>query len=201
MAKLAGVVRAGGVAIFHEYAHYASFCFAPRRPVLARFVQHVMESWRAAGGEPDVALDLPALLAAKGFVVRSATPRIFCVRPGENAGRWLAGFIAVNLVRLRELGRLDATFIEQARRELAEAEANPSSLMLTHCFWKSSPRKWVEVGEWLGLSRARPRGWKSNTLPQIPSAPKRRAGHAANNSSRRLISTERRWPISCAGID
>jgi hypothetical protein len=90
-----------------------------------------MESWRASGGEPDVALDLPGLLAGNGFVVRSATPRIFCVRPGEAAWRWPAGFIEVNLARLHELGRVDATFIEQARRELAEAEANSSSLMLT----------------------------------------------------------------------
>jgi len=40
-------------------------------------------------------------------------------------------YIEVNLARLHELGRVDAVFIEQARRELAEAEANPSSLMLT----------------------------------------------------------------------
>ena len=131
VAKLAGVVRKGGVAIFHEYADYATWRFAPRRPALEQFVQHVMASWRAAGGEPDVALELPALLATNGFTIRSATPRIFCVRPGEDAWRWPAGFIEVNLTRLRELGRVDAEFIAQARRELTEAEADPSSLMLT----------------------------------------------------------------------
>ena len=131
VAKLSGGIRPGGVAIFHEYAHYATFRFSPRRPVLERFVQHVGESWCAAGGEPDVALALPALLGANGFIVRSATPRIFCVGPGEDTWRWPASFIEVNLARLRELGRVDEAFIAQARRELADAEANPSSLMLT----------------------------------------------------------------------
>ena len=37
----------------------------------------------------------------------------------------------INLARLHELGRVDAAFIAQARRELTEAEAEPSSLMLT----------------------------------------------------------------------
>lgn len=131
VAKLAGVIRKGGVAIFHEYADYATFRFSPRRPALEQFVRHVMASWRAAGGEPDVALELPALLAANGFVVRSATPHILCVRPGENAWRWPAGFIELNLARLHDLGRVDASFIEQARQELAKAEADPTSLMLT----------------------------------------------------------------------
>src|SRR5438552_4659603 len=60
--KLNGVMRIGSVAIFHEYAHYRTWRFSPRLPNQERFAYEVEESWRASGGEADVALDLPALL-------------------------------------------------------------------------------------------------------------------------------------------
>ena len=74
--KLAAVMPIGSIAIFHEYGHYLTWRFSPRRPKLERFAQEVSESWRASGGDPDVALNLPPLLSANGFTVRSAIPRI-----------------------------------------------------------------------------------------------------------------------------
>ena len=129
--KLAGALRVGGKAIFHEYADYASWRFAPPRPLHEEFVRHAMESWRAAGGEPDIALALPSLLADAGFAVRQATPRVFCVRPSDYMWRWPAAFIATNLDRLRELGRVDAAWVESVRAEFQAAEADPATLMIT----------------------------------------------------------------------
>lgn len=106
--KLASAVRVGGVAIFHEYFDYASWRYAPPRPLAEEFVRHVMASWRDAGGEPDIARVLPPLLAEYGFVIREATPRVFCVRPRDYGWRWPAAFLNINLERLRELGRVDA---------------------------------------------------------------------------------------------
>lgn len=129
--KLAAAVRIGGVAIFHEYVDYASWRFAPPRPLVEEFVQRVMASWRASGGEPDVAPLLPPLLAEFGFRVREATPRVFCVRPGDLIWRWPAAFLNVNLERLRELGQAEPDWIVAVREEFQAAEAKPDTLMLT----------------------------------------------------------------------
>lgn len=131
VAKLAMALRPGGVAIFHEYADYASWRVAPRSPVIEEFVRRVMENWRAAGGEPDIALALPALLAAEGFRVLQATPRIFCARAGDPIWQWPASFIGVHLDRLLELGQVSQTWAASVRRDLEEREADGNSLMLT----------------------------------------------------------------------
>src|SRR4030081_2207761 len=35
--NIAGALRPGGLAIFHEYSHYETFCLAPRRPAMDGF--------------------------------------------------------------------------------------------------------------------------------------------------------------------
>lgn len=131
VAKLAAALRPGGVAIFHEYADYASWRFAPRSPALEEFVQLVMESWRAAGGEPDIALALPELLSTAGFRVLRMTPRVFCGRPGDEIWQWPASFIDINLDRLVELGRVSESWAAAVRLDLREREADANSLVLT----------------------------------------------------------------------
>ena len=131
LTRLAKSVRPGGLLIFHEYADYGAWRVAPRSELVEDFVKHVMESWRAAGGEPDVALALPSLMAECGFRVRSATPRVFCVRPCDHVWRWPAAFIDSNLNRLLELGRVDQEWVTAVRREFAAVESNPNALMLT----------------------------------------------------------------------
>jgi SAM-dependent methyltransferase len=129
--KLAAVMPIGSVAIFHEYAHYLTWRFSPRLPKLERFAQQVSESWRAVGGDPDVGLNLPPLLAAHGFIIRSAIPRIYCVGPADYMWQWPAAFIESGSARLQDLGRVDDKFVQEVRSEFADAEAKPESLMLT----------------------------------------------------------------------
>ncbi len=126
-----GALRTGGQAIFHEYLDYASWRFAPSRPHLTAFVAEVMASWRAAGGEPDVAPQLVAELRTRGFRLRSARPLIFATQPGQPAWRWPAGFVATNVLRLQELGRVDRAWGEAVLRQLEEAEADPAAIMTT----------------------------------------------------------------------
>lgn len=90
-----------------------------------------MDSWRAAGGEPDIALVLPSLLARAGFRIRLAAPRIFCVHPDDPIWQWPASFINVHLERLLDLGRVSEGWASSVRRELEEREADANSLMLT----------------------------------------------------------------------
>jgi SAM-dependent methyltransferase len=129
--KIGAVLRKGGLAIFHEYGHYRTWRFAPRRPSLEEFRAHVIATWQESGGEPDTGLELPAWLTRNGFAIRSATPHIFVLRPNDPMWEWPAGFIEVYLARLKELGRIDDAFADKVRSELREAEASKNSLMLT----------------------------------------------------------------------
>jgi SAM-dependent methyltransferase len=129
--KIATVTRKGGRAIFHEYGHYTTWRFFPRRAALEEFVGHVVATWRETGGEPDTGLQLPSELTENGFSVGSVTPRIFCLRPNDYQWHWPAQFIDVHLDRLQELGRIDAAFAGKVRAELAAAESDHASFMLT----------------------------------------------------------------------
>jgi SAM-dependent methyltransferase len=129
--KLGNGMRKGSMSIFHEYGHYETWRFFPRIPSQEKFRKHVIATWRESGGEPDSAPGLPALLSANGFVIRSAAPLIFCVCPNDYMWQWPATFIAIYLPRLIEMGRIDQKFADKVRADLASAEANPNSLMIT----------------------------------------------------------------------
>lgn len=131
VAKIAAALRPGGRAVFHEYIDYAAWRLAPSRPLQEEFVQRVMASWRASGGEPDAAVALPRHLAANGLKVVEAVPRVFCVRPGEELWEWPASFVRINLVRLQELGRAEAEWVAAVRNAFQAAEEAPDSLMIT----------------------------------------------------------------------
>jgi hypothetical protein len=47
--------------------------------------------------EPDGALQLPGLLGENGFMIRSARPHIFCLRPSDYMWQWPATFIETYL--------------------------------------------------------------------------------------------------------
>ena len=124
-------LRQGGVAAFHEYVDYGSWRFAPRRPRLEEFVGEVMASWRAAGGEPDVAASLIGALRGAGFQLESARPLVFATRPGELRWAWPVGFVATNVERLLELGRVGAGWAAEVLSELQAAEADGETVMIT----------------------------------------------------------------------
>lgn len=129
--NIAAALRPGGVAMFHEYADYGSWRLLPRRPMLEDFVGQVMESWREAGGEPDIALQLPAMLEARGFRITHLEPVVWVLEPKQPAWRWLASFIEVGPQRLLELGRVDAAWVAQLHAELRAAEREPGTRMIT----------------------------------------------------------------------
>ena len=138
---LATALRPGGVAIFHEYNHYATWRLAPRRPAVESFTSEVMESWRANGGEPDIALALPRLLLDAGLHIVHVRPHVRTVTPADYTWQWPASFIEVNLARLRELGRGTAAWAESVRREFQEAANDPATLLTTPMFLEIIARK------------------------------------------------------------
>ncbi|MGI8820981.1 MAG: methyltransferase domain-containing protein [Chthoniobacterales bacterium] len=141
IANIAGALRPGGLAIFHEYSDYETFCFMPAKPNLQRFIQEVMASWRAAGGEPNIARQLPELLRAAGLRALEINPRLRCVSQRDYTWQWPKSFIEINVRRLQELGRISDELAGDILREFREAEADPNSWFTTPLFLEIVARK------------------------------------------------------------
>ncbi len=129
--KIADSLRPGGTVAFHEYVDYASWRYAPPLPKMGSYVARVMESWRALGGEPDVATSVVGHLRANGFDIRSVHPHVFAVRPGHPMWRWIETFVASNLDRLTELGAWDRDSAQAAHAEFQVAAADPATVLIT----------------------------------------------------------------------
>ncbi|MFN7959214.1 MAG: methyltransferase domain-containing protein [Holophagaceae bacterium] len=128
---VARALRPGGVALFHEYLDYRTWRLAPPCPPLESFVSEVMASWRASGGEPDVALSLPTLLEAAGLKVKRLDPKVFVIPPTDFIWTWPSEFVEINLQRLKDLGRVDQAWTDAVREALRAAAADPHTLMIT----------------------------------------------------------------------
>ena len=131
VSKISRALKPGGLAIFHEYSDYGTWQFAPSRPILEDFVREVMESWRAQGGEPNIAKEFPVLLERAGFEVVSVEPRIFTVSPSDFIWQWPARFLEVNVQRLVSLGRVSSDWADNVLTEFRSTEEDPKSWMTT----------------------------------------------------------------------
>ena len=129
--KLAAVIRPGGVAIFHEYIQYDSLRITTAGPRMREFVRQVEQGWRDAGGEPNIAPAVVRLLQERGFSIRDAIPRVFCVRPGDAMWQWPSTFIDIHLRHQLEQGRIEASWAEAVRAEVAAAEQQAATLLTT----------------------------------------------------------------------
>ena len=129
--KISKALRSGGRAIFHEYGHYMTWQFLPSRASHEEFRDHVVSTWEGSGGTPDTGRDLPLWLRNNGLEIHSVVPRIYCIQPGDYMWQWPAEFIRIHLLRLQELGKIDAVFADKVRSDLAAAEKDRPSFMLT----------------------------------------------------------------------
>ena len=127
----AAAIRPGGRFVLHEYHAYSTYSLLPHSAEIRSFVEAVYESWRAQGGEPDIARALPEILVEEGFELVSARPIGFAARPKERLWRWPAGFVRTNVPRLVEIGLRDQAWGERVLRALDEAEAQPASIFVT----------------------------------------------------------------------
>jgi hypothetical protein len=119
------------VLVLHEYCDYGSWRLAPRSAEHEEFVRLVMQSWRDAGGEPDIALSLPSWLRELGLEIRGLRPIVDVVPPASFVWQWPRAFIEVGLNRLVELHRLSAGRARELWRSFLDREARPETLMVT----------------------------------------------------------------------
>lgn len=106
LARIGASLKQGGILVIHEYFDYSTWRLAPRLPEIEEFVSIVMMSWRADGGEPDIALDLPTWLEQLGFEMKSLRPIIDVVPVSNFIWQWPRSFVEVNLRRLVDLGHV-----------------------------------------------------------------------------------------------
>jgi len=105
--------------------------FTQRSPAFDDFVLAVMKSWRASGGEPNIAVDLPAWLEEFGVGIRSLNTIIDVISPNNFVWQWPKVFVDVGLRRLVDLGDLTAERAAEIRNEFVACEAAPHARMIT----------------------------------------------------------------------
>ena len=129
--KLVAAVKPGGALVFHEYIDYQTWRLAPRAPNFERFVEKVVSSWRASGGEPDIGRDLPSWLTQMGLKLESIRPYVDVVSKDDNVWRWPIGFFEIHIDRLVELNRITPEIAKDMRDEFARVSQKPGTLMVT----------------------------------------------------------------------
>jgi SAM-dependent methyltransferase len=129
--RVADRLRPGGAMALHEYVDYRAWRLSPRCAPFEAFVDEVMASWRANGGEPDIALDLPRWLEDLGFDLLATRTISDVARPGDFVWQWPKAFVATGLERLVDLGRLDRARARTMQEAFDEVERTPGAFMLT----------------------------------------------------------------------
>lgn len=124
-------LRPGGVFVSHEYFDYGTWRLAPPCDELDEFVQVVMGSWRDAGGEPNIGLELPGWLEAAGFEIAALRPLVDVIDPSSPIWPWPRAFIRSGLRRLVDLGQFDRPRADAIWRTFEHRERMPHTRMIT----------------------------------------------------------------------
>ena len=131
LARMAAALRSGGVLVVHDYFDYATWRLSPPSTELDEFVAAVMKSWRAAGGEPDIALQLPRWLEELGFRIQSLTPIIDIVPPTSFVWQWPKSFVHSGTSRFVERGELAPERAKAVVDAFDAAERDPHTRLIT----------------------------------------------------------------------
>lgn len=131
VANIARALKPGGVAIFHEYLHYATWTLLPHNDAFAAFVKAVIDSVAVTGAEIDSARALPSLLEQAGLEIVSLKPIIDVVAPSNFVWQWPAAFARAYKDKLIAEGLLAAAEADAAIGALARAERDGGVRMAT----------------------------------------------------------------------
>ena len=131
LARIVAQLNPGAPFVIFEYFNYTSWGLAPRLPELEEFVAAVVKSWRADGGEPNIALELPRWLEDLHFEIKSLNPIVDVVPSTNYVWRWPSSFLDVGIRRLVDIGGLSSERGEAIRNAFAKREREGHSLMIT----------------------------------------------------------------------
>ena len=129
--SLKGMLKPGARIVIHEYFHYATCRMVPPDRDFEEFIEAVKTSWRATGGEPDIALDLLTWLPAEGFTIGEVKPMIDVVTPADFIWQWPSTFFDIGAERLVELGYITPDKAARVKEAVTRTAAHPAGRMIT----------------------------------------------------------------------
>lgn len=124
-------LKPGARFVIHEYFDYRTWRIVPRSDAFETFVQAVMKSWRANGGEPDIGLTLPLWLEECGFTLHRTRQIVEMITPADALWQWPAAFIESGLSRMTALGSIPPELADDVKRDVAERIASGNTFMTT----------------------------------------------------------------------
>lgn len=133
-AVIRGVARAlrpGGVFAIQEYSHYEGIQVGPPSAAFTRFARVVAEAWRAHGGDTNVGLRLPSLLAEHGLTPVEIAPLHRIARPGTPLWTWPSIFIETYGRKLLDEGLLSADEHRALVDDWKALSADPAAFFCT----------------------------------------------------------------------
>jgi SAM-dependent methyltransferase len=129
--EVARVLRPGGTFAILDYCRYRGFTIAPLGAAIERVIDATEQSFRVHGGNGDVGLDLPRLLAEAGLELTHMAPVVRLARSGSPLWKWPETFFRGHV---RTLVELDLLQHHEAEAFLAEWDArsrDPHAYFLT----------------------------------------------------------------------
>lgn len=130
VAAVARALRPGGALALQEYVAYGSMGVSPPIRLMPRVVSAIEESWRARGGDPDVALSLVPALSSHGLRVERTDPVARIARPGTLLWQWPDTFFRNYLPVLVDRGLLHEDERREFERDWRARSADPDSLFV-----------------------------------------------------------------------
>jgi SAM-dependent methyltransferase len=129
-AVVRGVARAlkpGGVFAVQDYMYYEGILLSPQTPAFQRFMTVVSKAWNEHGGDTQIGMKLPGMLARHGLTPVEIRPLHRMARPGSQLWRWPTIFIDTYAPKLVEEGRLTPEEHKALVRDWEEHTNNPNA--------------------------------------------------------------------------
>ena len=129
VAGVAALLKRGGRFAIQDYFNYEAMTLAPRRDAFTRVIHAIGASWRARGGDPDIAARLPALLRKHGLRVEHLAASERIATPASTMWHWPDSFWSLYIPRLVQLGHLTAAEQADFERAWRDAAKDPDTFM------------------------------------------------------------------------
>lgn len=128
---VAHALKSGGVFAIQDYIHYEGILLSPPSEPWARFIRVVAEAWRGHGGDTEIGMRLPAMLAKHGLTPIHIAPLHRIARPGSQLWTWPTIFIETYGPRLVEEGRLTRAEHDALVADWKAHTADPSAFFVS----------------------------------------------------------------------
>ena len=129
--SVAHALKPGGVFAIQDYVNYLGILLAPPSEPFRRFVSVVAAAWRDHGGDTEVGLRLPTLLAKHGLTPVEISPLHRIARPGSQLWTWPTIFIETYGPKLVEEGRLTRVEHDALVEDWEAHTRNPSAFFVS----------------------------------------------------------------------